>query len=98
MEFVPSHRHGPKSIPTNCRKRTNRQVSFDISNEEKKLFADNLTDLLLKSREVYLLLISQYPAAHREYRNAQINNPREFKLNNIVFTNVQVQSKDLPEQ
>jgi hypothetical protein len=67
---------------------TNRQVSYDISSEEKKLFADNLTDLLLKSREVYLLLISEHRAAHRKYRNAQINN-----LNDIVFTNVQVQSK-----
>jgi hypothetical protein len=72
---------------------TNRQVSYDISNEEKKLFADNLTDLLLKSREVYLLLISEHQAAHHEYRNAQINNPREFKVKDIVFTNVQVQSK-----
>jgi hypothetical protein len=42
---------------------------------------------------VYLLLISENRAARREYRNAQINNPREFKLNNNVFTNVQVQSK-----
>jgi hypothetical protein len=72
---------------------TNHQVSYGISNGEKKLFANNLTDLLLKSREVYLLLITKHQAAHREYRNAQINNPREFKLNNIVFTNVQVQSK-----
>jgi hypothetical protein len=30
-------------------------------------------DLLLKSREVYLLLILEHWAAHREYRNAQIN-------------------------
>jgi hypothetical protein len=67
---------------------TNRQVSYDITNGEKKLFADNLTDLLLKSREVYLLLISEHRAAHHECRNIQINNPREFKLNDIVFTNV----------
>jgi hypothetical protein len=72
---------------------TNRQVPYDISDGEKKLFADNLTDLLLKSREVYLLLISKHRAAHQECRNAQINNPREFKLNDIIFTNVQVQSK-----
>jgi hypothetical protein len=72
---------------------TNRQVPYNISDGEKKLFADNLTDLLLKSREVYLLLISEHRAAHQEYRNAQISNPREFKFNDIVFTNVQVQSK-----
>jgi hypothetical protein len=39
------------------------------------------------------LLITEHRAAHREYRNAQINQPREFKLGDIVFTNVQVQSK-----
>jgi hypothetical protein len=37
---------------------------------------------------VYLLLISEHRAAHHECRNIQINNPREFKLNDIVFTNV----------
>jgi hypothetical protein len=64
-----------------------------VTDKDKRVFADNLTDLLLKSREVYLLLIAEHRAAHREYRNAQINNPREFKLGDIVFTNVQVQSK-----
>jgi hypothetical protein len=71
----------------------NRRASFDISDEEKKLFAENLTDLLLKSREIYMLLITEHRAAHREYRNAQLNHPRKFKLGDIVFTNVQVQSK-----
>jgi HKD family nuclease len=71
----------------------NRDVSYHTSSNEKKRFASNLTDLLLKSREIYVLLISEHRAAHREYRNAQINNPRKFKLNDIVFTNVQVQSK-----
>jgi hypothetical protein len=32
-------------------------------------------------------------AANREYQNAQINNPKEFKFGDILFTNVQVQSK-----
>jgi hypothetical protein len=71
----------------------NRQRSYNVTDNDKKVFADNLTDLLIKSREVYLLLITEHRAAHREYRNAQINNPREFKLGDIVFTNVQVQSK-----
>jgi hypothetical protein len=70
-----------------------RRVSFETSDKEKKLFAKNLTDLLLKSREIYLLLIAEHRAAHREYRNAQIDNPRKFKLGDVVFTNVQVQSK-----
>jgi hypothetical protein len=70
-----------------------RRVSFETSDKEKKLFADNLTDLLRKSREIYLLLIAEHRAAHREYRNAQIDHPRQFKLGDIVFTNVQVQSK-----
>jgi hypothetical protein len=70
-----------------------RRLSFEPSDREKKLFAENLTDLLRKSREIYLLLIAEHRAAHREYRNAQINQPREFKLGDIVFTNVQVQSK-----
>ena len=52
-----------------------------------------MTELLEKSRIIYVMLIAEHRAAHREYRNAQIQKPREFKLNDIVFTNVQVQSK-----
>jgi hypothetical protein len=70
-----------------------RIISFEISDREKKLFAENLMDLLMKSREVYLLLITEHRAAHREYRNAQLSHPRQFKVGDIVFTNVQVQSK-----
>jgi hypothetical protein len=70
----------------------NPQRSSGVTDSDK-VFADNLTDLLLKSREVYLLLISEHRAAHREYQNPQINNPREFKLGDIGFTNVEVQSK-----
>jgi hypothetical protein len=70
-----------------------RRISFEISDREKKLFAENLMDLLMKSREVYLLLITEHRAAHREYRNAQLSHPRQFKVGHIVFTNVQVQSK-----
>jgi hypothetical protein len=71
----------------------NKQVSYVESETDVKLFADNLTDVLLKSREIYTILISEHRAAHRELRNSQINRPREFKLGDIVFTNVQVQSK-----
>jgi hypothetical protein len=72
-----------------------RRVRFEISDHEKKLFAEGLTDLLMKSREIYTLLITEHRAAHREYRNAQIHHPREFKVDDIVFTNVQVQSKQI---
>jgi hypothetical protein len=71
----------------------NLRVSFEATDNDKKLFAENLTDLLVKSREIYVLLITEHRAAHREYRNAQIKFPREFKIGDIVFTNVQVQSK-----
>jgi hypothetical protein len=71
----------------------NKQVSYFKSETDVKLFTNNLTDLFLKSREIYMILISEHRAAHRELRNSQINRPREFELGNIVFTNVQVQSK-----
>jgi hypothetical protein len=50
-------------------------------------------DLLIKSREIYEILISGHCAMHREYRNAQLNQVHKFKTGDIVFTNVQVQSK-----
>jgi hypothetical protein len=54
----------PIDFEVNC------QMSFEISDREKKLSEESLTDLLLKSREIYLLLIKEHRAAHREYRNA----------------------------
>jgi hypothetical protein len=69
------------------------RVSFETSDKEKKLFTDNLTDLLQKSREIYLLLIAEHQAAHRVYRNAQIDHPRQFKLGDIVFTNVKYRAR-----
>jgi hypothetical protein len=70
-----------------------QQVNFDASDNDKKLFAQDLTKLLTKCREIYTLLISEHRAAHREYRNAQMNNPKQFQVDNIVFTDVQGQSK-----
>lgn len=52
-----------------------------------------MSELLTKCREVYELLIQEHRALHREYRNQQLTNPRKFSINDIVFTNVQVQSK-----
>jgi hypothetical protein len=73
--------------------KANRQMAFEVTDNDKKLFVDNLLDLLMKSWEDYVLLISARQAAHPEYRNSQIKFPWQFKLGNIVFTNVQVQSK-----
>jgi hypothetical protein len=58
----------------------NHRVSFEATDNDKKLFAENLTDLLVKSREIYVLLITEHRAAHtREYRNAQIKFPENSK-------------------
>jgi hypothetical protein len=66
--------------------KANPQRSYSVRDRDKKVFADNLTDLLLKSQEVYPLLISEHRVAHGEYQKAQINNPRDFKLGDMVFT------------
>jgi hypothetical protein len=68
-------------------------VNFEASDNNKKSFASDLTTLLAKCREIYTLLIGEHRAAHREYRNAQLNNPKQFQLHDVVFTNVQVQSR-----
>eukprot|EP00978_Attheya_sp_CCMP212_P018369 scaffold50185_cov30-Attheya_sp.AAC.1 len=47
----------------------------------------------MKCREIYTLIISEHRAMHREYRNVQINHVCKFNTGDIVFTNVQVQSK-----
>jgi hypothetical protein len=70
-----------------------KTVNFAASDNDKKSFASDLTTLLVKCREIYTLLIGEHRAAHREYHNAQLNNPKQFQLNDIVFTNVQVQSR-----
>jgi hypothetical protein len=74
---------------------TNRNFSFDATDKSTKSYAAEMTDLLQKCRIIYVMLIAEHRAAHREYRNAQINKLREFKFNDIVFTIVQeeVQSK-----
>jgi hypothetical protein len=80
--------HFPIDFEANC------QMYFEVTNNNKKLFADNLLDLRFKSQEVYVLLIPEHRVLYREYRNLQIKFPWEFKLGDIVFTNVQVQSKN----
>jgi hypothetical protein len=51
-----------------------------------------MLDLMEKCQEVYTLLIQEHRAYHGELRNAQISSPRKFKLDDIVFAQVQVQS------
>jgi hypothetical protein len=72
---------------------TNRAVNFEQPATSARSFAADLTDLMLTCREVYQLLISEHRAVHREYRNSQPNDPRQFQVGDIVFTNVQVQAK-----
>jgi hypothetical protein len=68
-------------------------VTYDLEVETIKSYSEDLCELLTKCREIYTLLISEHRAMHREYRNAQINHVRKFNTGDIVFTNVQVQSK-----
>ena len=71
----------------------NRHLTLDVNESSVESYAKDLTSLLEKCRDVYALLISEHRAMHREYRNAQLSNPKKFKLHDIVFMNVQVQSK-----
>jgi hypothetical protein len=71
----------------------NHQISYAKSSSDKKFFADNHMDLLLKSRDIYSILICEHRAVLEDLCNSQINKPRELKLGDIIFNNVQVQSK-----
>jgi hypothetical protein len=72
---------------------TSRQhITFKLNDKDIKTFASNMLDLMEKCQEVYTLLIQEHRAYHRELRNAQISSPRKFKLDDIVFARVQVQS------
>ena len=67
-------------------------ITFGTSDKDVKSFAEELCTLLPKCRDVYKHLIAEHRAFHREYRISQLSNTRKFALNDIVFTNVQVQS------
>ena len=60
-----------------------------------KSYAQNLTTLLMKSREIYKVLIEEHRAMHKEIRIDQLRNPRKFNVKDIVFIKVQVQSKKI---
>ena len=69
-----------------------KHVTFNINETKLRSFARDLTTLLTKCREIYKVLIEEHRAMHREYRNSQLSNPKKFKINDIVFSNVQIQS------
>jgi hypothetical protein len=76
----------------------NRHITYNIDEIKIRSFANDLVSLLTKCREVYALLIQEQRTMHREYRNAQLKHPKKFKLNDIVFTNVQIQSNSKTNQ
>jgi hypothetical protein len=76
----------------------NRHMTYNIDEVNVRTFADDLLSLLSKCREIYSLLIQEQRAMHREYRNSQLKNPKKFKINDIVFTNVQIQSNSKNDQ
>jgi hypothetical protein len=57
-----------------------------------KTFTSDMLELMEKCQEVYTLLIQEHRAYHRELRNSLIGSPRKFKLHDVVFARVQVQS------
>ena len=82
-----------------------REFKFPIDFEDRKhtqnmtiepvrihSFAEDLLQLLSKSREIYKILIQEHRTLHRELRNSQIMNPRKFQLDDIVFTIVESKS------
>eukprot|EP00978_Attheya_sp_CCMP212_P042462 scaffold259032_cov47-Attheya_sp.AAC.1 len=49
-------------------------ITYNIDEKVVRKYADELYDLMIKSREIYEILISEHRAMHREYRNAHLNN------------------------
>eukprot|EP00978_Attheya_sp_CCMP212_P004970 scaffold10957_cov56-Attheya_sp.AAC.3 len=69
-------------------------IIYNMDEKVVRKYADELCDLMIKSRKIYEILTSEHRASmHREYRNALLNNICKFKMGDIVFTNVQVKSK-----
>jgi hypothetical protein len=69
-----------------------KHITFQVDKAGIESYASDMLKLMEKSQSVYKLLIHEHRAYHRELRNAQIKNPRTFKINDIVFARVQVQS------
>ena len=56
-------------------------------------YAQTQLELLQKCQEIYCILIEEHRSYHREYRNSQIQESTMFKIDDIVFASVQVQSR-----
>ena len=69
-----------------------KHTSYNLDEIHTKSYANEMGELLTKCRDIYKLLIEEHRSMHREYRNAQLANPRKFSIGDIVFANVQVQS------
>ena len=66
-------------------------VTYNISEEAVRTFADDTLILLRRYQEMYKLLIAEHRALRREHRNSQLRQRKKFKVGDIVFTKVQVQ-------
>jgi hypothetical protein len=69
-----------------------RHITTSVDDNQIRSFADDLVSLTTKCREIYKILIEEHRALHRERRNSQLQHAKKFNINDIVFTNVQVQS------
>jgi hypothetical protein len=72
---------------------TRQHLTFSTDTANIQSYAETMLELLEKNREVFKVLIHEHRAYHRELRNSQINEKPKFRVDDIVFTKVQVQSK-----
>jgi hypothetical protein len=72
---------------------TRRHLTFNIPAAGVQSYASDMLDLLEKCQEIYKLLIHEQRTYHRELRNAQLHQPRKYKIGDRVFARIQVQSK-----
>jgi hypothetical protein len=69
-----------------------QHITFQVNNQGIKSYASDMLKLMEKPQSVYKLLIHGHRTYHRGLRTAQIKNPQIFKVNDIIFSRVQVQS------
>jgi hypothetical protein len=71
---------------------TRQHLTFNVTTSGVQSYAADMLDLLEKCQQIYKLLIHEQRTYHRELRNSQLNQPRKYKIDDLVFTRVQVQS------
>eukprot|EP00957_Ditylum_brightwellii_P201133 15324196-Ditylum_brightwellii.AAC.1 len=69
------------------------ELSFNVTPSDAMSYANEMLNLLHKCRFIFKMLISEQRTLHRELRNEQLNEPKKFKLGDVVFARVQIQSK-----